>query len=84
MSDNFAWVCICILEGANFSIPDADADARMIVLALTPNYLFSLHDPLCIATFLLYQVVKYPLHTHISLLNLNMTGIPDLRRRWRT
>ena len=34
MSGSFAWVCICILEGGHFSIPDADADPGMTELAL--------------------------------------------------
>jgi hypothetical protein len=42
MSDSFAWVCICILEGDHFLIPDADADADadpgMTGLALTHHF----------------------------------------------
>ena len=39
MSGSSPWVCICILEGGHFSIPDADADPGMIGLALTMNKL---------------------------------------------
>ena len=35
VSGSFAWVCICILEGGHFSFLDANADPRMIGLALT-------------------------------------------------
>ena len=28
MSDSCAWVCICILEGGHFSIPDADCKSK--------------------------------------------------------
>ena len=35
MSVNFAWVCICILEGGHFSIPEIDANPRMTRLALS-------------------------------------------------
>jgi hypothetical protein len=35
----FAWFCICILEGGHVSIPDADADPRMTGLALTHSVL---------------------------------------------
>jgi hypothetical protein len=36
MQSSFAWICICIciMEGGHFSIPDADADPRMTGLAL--------------------------------------------------
>jgi hypothetical protein len=34
MSGNFDLVCMCILEGGHFSIPDADANPIMIGLAL--------------------------------------------------
>ena len=34
MGGSYAWVCIRILEGGHFSILDADANPRMIGLAL--------------------------------------------------
>ena len=34
MSDSFAWVCICILDGDHFSFPDAYANPRTTKLAL--------------------------------------------------
>ena len=34
----YAWVCICILDGGHFSIPDADADPGTSGLALSPTH----------------------------------------------
>lgn len=36
MSDNFAWVQICILDGGHFSFLDAGANPRTNGHALTP------------------------------------------------
>jgi hypothetical protein len=39
MSGTSAWVCIYILEGGHFSIPDADANLGMTGLALIERLL---------------------------------------------
>ena len=39
MGGSFAWVCICIMEGGHFSIPDADLDPRMTGLALRTEFM---------------------------------------------